>query len=52
MHKKLVKKAMESLNIYRMPESLQKEAVKSYLKIHKEDIFTLQDSYDSGNCRP
>ncbi len=52
MHKKLVKKAMESLNIYRMPLEQQKNIVKDYLKIHKNDVFTLQDSYDVWNCRP
>ena len=49
---KLIEKANKSIDIYNIPELTQKQIVKKYLNSHKNEIFTLQDSYNSWNCHP
>ena len=52
LNKKLKLKAMLSIDIHTFSETTQKDIAKNYLKTHQNTVFTLEDSYNSWNCRP
>ena len=52
LSEKLKDKAMLSINLSSFSEETQKNIAKNYLKTHQNTVFTLEDSYNSWNCRP
>ena len=52
LREKLEDKALKNIDSYSFPEEVQTEIALNYLKLHKDTVFTLQDSYDSWNCHP